>query len=351
MKTQRFNIALVLFLLLSFGVMARTEVKKEYHEKYSTNKNTTFSISNRYGKIDIKNTTADEMTIDVVVSVEASSERKAQDILDRIGILLANDNNKIAAITDIDGGWSGNVNVNIDYTVLMPHYVHTSLENKYGNVSIEEITGRFKGEVKYGNFRAYKLVADDNSFIMPLYFAYCGSVSVQRFSKMKLELAYSSKTKLGGGDAIEFEAKYSGLNIGQAAIVKGELAYTDFDLGQALNVDLEAKYSDMDMGDINGSLEVEMKYGDLGVDLITKDFDLVIVEGGYSDIDINVEKGARYKLSMNASYGEISFPPMQVEHLDDEGTDESVFGYVGGAGTDKFIEIKTRYGDAEVNSY
>lgn len=352
MKTHKFNLALILFLSISFGLMARTEVKKEYHERYSTDKNTSFTITNRYGKIEIMNSLDDEMSIDVEVKVEASSEKKAQDILEQIEIILANDHNKIVALTKIDGkGWSGNVNLNIDYTINMPSYINTTLENKYGSVEIANITGHFRGEVKYGSFSANKLSPDDNSFINGLYLAYCSNSNIRHFDKMSLELAYS-KLKLDHGDALEFEAKYSDLKIGEVALISGELAYTDCRIEAALNIDIEAKYSDIDFGTVLGSLEVETKYGDLDVGKLGKDFELVKIEAGYSDVDISVEKGALYKLSLDASYGDISFPNMHVERLDDEGTDKSVFGYVGEhSNTENAINISTRYGDIDISSY
>jgi len=352
MKMHKFKIALIVFLSLCLGIMAKTEIRKAYFKEFPSNRATQLDISNRYGKVLIENSSNDQVTISVEVSVEAASEKKAEHILNQIDILLMNDNNHIQAITQIEGkGWSGNVKLNIDYTISMPAYVNTHLENKYGQVSIANITGHFRGEVKYGSFNANRLVPDDKNFINELDLAYCNNSSVRYFSRLNLTLGYS-KLKLGLGDALNFEAKYSDLKIEEIALIKGELAYTDCAIEEALNVSIKAKYSDMDLGRISACLEVETKYGDIDIAHLGRHFDWLKIEAAYSDVDIRVEEGSTYQLDLNTHYGDIDVPPLHIEQRDDEGSERALLGYVGQPSeASPSIAISCNYGDISIANF
>lgn len=349
MKNYKVILTTLLLLMLSLGAIAREEVRVEYHEKYPTNKNTNFKISNRYGEVTINTTTQDEMTIDVIVRVESSSVKKSQDIMETIKIELSKNGNDISAITEIDGNlrWN-NVNVDIDYTINMPSYVNTKLELRYGDARIDELVGSFDAEVRYGNFRANVLQPANDKYTNSLRMAYCGQVSVKSFGKMNLDLSYSD-AKLGSGNALNLECKYSDISLGDIAIVRADLGYSDMSLGSTLDASVDGRYSDMEFGAVNGSLVVDTKYGDIDVDMVGKNFELIKIEGGYSDIDVVVDNGANYKIDLSASYGDISFPRISVTDADNEGSSQFIRGYVADQNSTNEIIIESRYGDIDVS--
>lgn len=349
MKTYKFTLTILLLFILSLGAIARSEVKKEYHEKFPTNEKTHLDISNRYGEVTINNTNQDAMTIDVIVTVESNSEKKSQQILETITIELSKNANVISAITEIEGNFKwNNVQVDIDYTINMPTYVNTKLELRYGDAMIADIIGTFDAEVRYGNFNANRLQPQDEDYINSLRMAYCGQVSVKSFAKMDLDISYSD-AKLGSGSALNLECKYSDIRLGDIAIVKAELGYSDLSLSSTLDASVEGRYSDMDFGVVNGSLVIDTKYGDVDVDMLGRNFELMKVEGGYSDIDIVVENGANYKIDLSASYGDISFPRINVTGVDKEGTSQFIRGYVGQQESGNKILVESRYGDIDVS--
>lgn len=349
MKTYKVTLSILLLFAFSIGAMARVEVKKEYHEKYTTSKGVDLIISNKYGEVVITNTDIDEMSIDVVVRVESSSQQKSQAIIDEIMIEIDKSGNTITAKTVLEGKlkWN-NVKVDIDYSINMPRYVNTKLDLRYGDATIAEIFGSFDAEVRYGNFRANVLMPSTN-YTNSLRMAYCGQVSIKAFGKMNLDLSYSD-AKIGGGEALNLDCRYSDIKIGDVAIVKAELGYSDMDLSSTLEATLEAKYSDIDFGVINKSLVLETKYGDIDVDVLGKNFELVKVDAGYSDVAINVEGGASYKLDLAASYGDISFPKINVTDVDKEGTSQFIRGYVQDAQSTNMLMVESRYGDIDVRS-
>jgi len=350
MKIYKLTLTTLLLFMLSLSAIAREEAKAEFHESYTTDQQTNLNVSNRYGEIVINNVYQDKMTIDVLVTVESSSAKKSNEILESINIEISKNGNDISAITEIDGNmkWN-NVKVNIDYTINMPTYIDTELSLRYGDVRVESITGTFAADVRYGNFQANLLQPADNQHINTLNMAYCGQVSVKSFSRLKLDLSYSD-AKLSSGNALDLTCKYSDINLGDIAIVKAQLGYSDMSLSSTLDASVEGRYSDMDFGIINSSLIVDTKYGDVDVDMIKRDFELIKVDAAYSDIEANVEQGANYKINLSASYGDISYPRVNVVKTDDEGSSQYMQGYNGQQNSPREINIESRYGDIDVST-
>lgn len=347
MKTYKFTLSLILILAISISAFSREEVKREYHDKYATNEMTNFHISNKYGEVTIQNTMQDEITIDVVVKVESSSLKKSQAIIDDIYIKIAKNANTISAVTDIESNhkWN-NVNVNIDYTITMPSYVNTKLDLRYGDATIADIVGAFDGEVRYGNFRANNLSPRDgrtNSLRM----AYCGQVNVKLFGKMNLDLSYSD-AKIDVGDALNLDCKYSDVDLGNVAILKADLGYSDLSVRSTLDASIDGRYSDTEFGMINSSLVVDTKYGDVDVDRLGDNFELLKVDAAYGDVEVTVSPEAQYKIDLSASYGDISFPRINVTDADKEGTRKFIRGYVEDANSSNMLMIETSYGDINV---
>ncbi len=337
----------LLFTLVSLSVSARENVAKEFHEKYNTDKNTNFTVSNIYGNIEIVNTESDVMSIDVYIKVEASNERKAQDILDDIEIQIEKIGNNIVAKTNIEASNWKNVKVNIDYKVSMPEYVNTALKCRYGNVSVEKVTGHFDAEVKYGSFAASVLIPSDAKYTNDLAMKYCDDVIIKAFSKMSLYTAYSD-VKLGVGEKLNFENKYSDVSIGNVDVADVYTAYGDIEIDKIGVLVIEGRYSDIDLGLLKKRLELDTSYGDVDINKVANDFDLIKVDGRYADIDVAIEKGAEYRIKLETSYADMSFPKMYVVDVDNEGNSQSLNGYVGNENAKGMIDIDTAYGDINV---
>ena len=91
MRTLKFSLLAVLFVAFAGLVQAQDKFEKKYHEEYDVKKGETFEISNKFGDINIENTSADKITIDAVVIVKASSKEKADKVYDGFQPLLAED--------------------------------------------------------------------------------------------------------------------------------------------------------------------------------------------------------------------------------------------------------------------
>ena len=340
------SLSLTFLILFSVASYAGVEVKKSFNEAYNTTENTSLQVSNRFGSIVIENTTDENMSINVEVRVEAPSERKAQDILDQIDIIINKVGHTVSAYTEIDNAkWRGNVNVNIDYHILMPAHVDTKLEMKYGNVDIDQLTGRFNAEVKYGIFKANRIESSDGD-LSHVELAYCDGAFMGLITHMKLDLAYSD-CRIMRGEALDFDAKYSDLEIGDIHILKGEVGYGDIEIETTVNAKIEVKYSDFSIDFVKESLEIEAKYTDIEVDEVAPAFSLIKIETAYGDVDVDLGQ-ANCQVYLETTYGDLHHPQMMVSEQDRESNSRYIKGFIGSNDSASRVNIVGRYADLDL---
>ena len=72
---------------LSAGTTVIAEEKtKEYNETWAASNVQSLKITNKFGEIMVKNEGGSEITINVVITVEARDEKRADDLLNQIDV-------------------------------------------------------------------------------------------------------------------------------------------------------------------------------------------------------------------------------------------------------------------------
>ncbi len=345
---NRYKILAVLFFIFTFSLQAREIVEKHFNKSYDVTNNSSLLLDNRFGSIVIKNTESNSIEIDINVKVEANSESKAQEISDRINIIIAKVGNSIKAVTEIqNSSFRGNVQLDIDYLITMPSSLNTKLEMKYGKVTIDHISGDFDGVVKYGGIVINSLLNNEKGRINNLYLAYCDGSHIEKAGRLKLDLAYSD-CQIASTEAIHFDIKYSDLKIGDALMVKGDLAYSDLNIRNVKDVSVEGRYSDMLFRSVKKSGVIDSKYGDIEINQLLSGFDLLKVNASYSDVEVEVESGADYNVVFDISYGDLDMPSMYLLENDIGNTSKYYRGFVGSEESHSEMSIVNRYGDITV---
>jgi hypothetical protein len=109
--------------------------------------------------------------------------------------------------TGIDeGAFFGKMKVNVNITISMPASVNLDATNKFGDIFINQLTGKAKIYLSYGNLEINKLENSDN--LLDLQFSRAniksikGAVMLLKYSEM--DLSYAGSLRL--------DSKYSNLD-------------------------------------------------------------------------------------------------------------------------------------------
>ena len=218
MKAAIMKCSILLLLILFFNMAhaEKSEAERRIQKEFVVKADGFLSVDNRYGKIDIAIGESNQIKMEVVIKVRAGSDKKAQESLDRISIDISQSGNRVSASTSVSStsSWSswfdsGNVEMEINYNILVPADIFLELRQKYGSIFVETTNRDLRIDLSYGDLR----LGDINA-------------------KLSLEMAYSdgNMSRINTGELV---LSYSDLEMEDAEAVKVDMKYTDLVMGSA----------------------------------------------------------------------------------------------------------------------
>lgn len=344
----------------------RQEFTKTIKKEFDISQDGTTSITNKYGNVDIKTWDRNRVKIDVRIIVKANSEKTAQEVFDRVDINFSNGSSFVKAETEIESksskwwGWNNSKSdYAIHYEVHLPASNNLELRNKYGDVYAARMKGKINLGIKYGNF---KLDGADADATIDL--AY-GNGSLMKARNVSVEIGYG-KLKMEEVEDVDIDSKYSTLTVEKASNIKSyskydtykigsvgafrnEGKYDNIDIEQANNIVITSKYTDFYVEDLERSLELDFEFGGAAVQTLSRGFNLVQLNGKYTDFKLGLESGAAYSIKATADYAGIRYPSgMTVTYEKEKGSYHEVEGHSGQQGTESVIKAKLNYGALKV---
>lgn len=344
MKTKITMLTLLFFVALVAGKHAQAEEKtKEYYEAWSAGSVKAMDISNKYGQIKVLNSRSDSVTINVIVTVEAANENKADALLEDIEVSFRKSGSTVYAKTELSNNFKSQRKFSIDYEVYVPSDRELTIANKYGDTFVNKLQANGNFDIKYGSFSANELMTPENG-TMKLDMAY-GNGSIDEAGDFEAVIAYSplSMDKVGN---LKLESKYSQISIDNAGDAVIDSKYDKFSFDNLKSLNLTSKYSHMSVDKLSGNLKVEAGYGSVKVDEIAADFGTIDITNSYGQIELGLDD-ASYSVDASCSYCGISYPQDNFKgNRIKENNSSEINGTVGDGGGK--VTIKSRYGDIKL---
>ncbi|NQU53628.1 MAG: hypothetical protein HQ522_13925 [Bacteroidetes bacterium] len=339
MSKFKFITALFIISILSAGVTALAEEKtKEYNETWAASSVQSLEITNKFGEIKVKNEGGSEITIDVVVTVEARDERRADDLLDQIEVEFTKSGSSIKATTTIENNFKSQRKFSIDYVVNIPSDKNLKISNKYGSTIVNSLTGNGDFNIQYGNFSANELKGAS----MKILLAY-GKANVSSASDLNVEVKYSGMT-FGEISNLKIDSKYSSVDIEEGKSIEIASRYDKFDFEEVESVTATTKYSHLRIEELAKNLKIEAGYGSVKVGQVNSGFESISITNSYGQISLGLDD-ASYNVDASCEYCGISYPEEEFsgDKMKERNT-KTIKGKVGSASGGK-VYIRSRYGE------
>lgn len=141
------------------------EKTKTISKTYPVSSSDQIDLSNSFGEMKISTWNKNEVKVDIVITTEAGSDERAQELLDAISISDGKSGNRVYFRTKV-GDNSNNNNkrgkgekqsFRINYTVFLPENVNLDASNEFGPMSIGDFSGKAELSSKFGSLTAGKL--------------------------------------------------------------------------------------------------------------------------------------------------------------------------------------------------
>lgn len=358
MKTIRFLSALILLALTTTAPVAvgQERVAKTYQKEFSLTDNSSIYLENRFGQMNIENWDKNSISITVEIKLDYPEGDKAARLLKAINIEFNQLGDDISAITKIDEdfmrSWgnlfdSDSKDFSIDWEVKMPKQSNITLVNKYGDIFINELTGKCKIELKYGNLKANRILRDNTDPLSNLTIGY-GNATIDEVSWFKADIKYA-KLNIVKAKAVVLISKYSKVSIDQVSSVVSESKYDTYSIGAVSNFVGEGGYTTYRFEELTKKLDLTVKYGEVKIDRIPATFESIKFIGGYTSINAGIDPLASYYLTADVAYGNIKYNPESKLNRIEGTTHTEVDGLVGkDENTKSKVSIIVKYGSARL---
>jgi hypothetical protein len=338
---------------------------KSFNKTFNVNAKHLVVLSNKYGKVDVKVGSSNQVVVNVKITVETSSDKSAQKVFDRINIAFSEGPDFVKAETDIESqsginiGWGNNSSdYRIDYDVTMPVGNMLDVSNKYGNTHVEALTNWVKVEQKYGDFRV------DGAGSMTVALAYGGG-TIGQVNGLSGTVSYGKLSAPNIKD-VDLKTKYSEFKFDKVSTMNVQSAYDDYDVNEVNTIKIDSKYGDFSLGNVNNiavtssytdykikqieSYSVfKTSYGDVQINDVKNGFNSIDINGSYTDYTIRIDPSVSYQLDVRTSYGDMTKPILLKTSVEKEkGSTTEIIGYVGNGTSKSILKARLNYGDLKL---
>jgi hypothetical protein len=197
------------FVLLAFALapllsMANNgddvEKKRTISKSYNVGPEDRLSIENSFGNVTVTTWDKNEIQIDIEIGVHASSEEKAQKMMDLINVKDNQGGHEISFKTDIGhmsgkDNWSKNEDTRkfyVDYKIIMPSKNPLRIENSFGKTIIPDFDGSASITSKFGELSTGKL---PNATLVHVEF---GKAEIGRLNNADVVLKFNGNSNVAG---------------------------------------------------------------------------------------------------------------------------------------------------------
>ncbi len=368
MIQRHYKNMVAILLLIAFSanhsLLAKSvEKKRKIEKEFLVNSDATIDIENKYGQVSINTWKEDRVTLSIEITVEDKNEERAQDRLEDIEIEITADPGRVTAKTNIESynssnngiswlweSWTndeyGNNKMEINYTLYIPETNNIKIENKYGNVWIDDLLGEADIYVKYGNLDAGKL-AGENTDIELGY----GNAKIELMEEADVEAKYSN-LEIARCRVLDLENKYSDVELGEIGELQSYTKYGSMEIDKVYSFRGDIQYTDLEIEEMVNSLDLEISYGSsLDVDYIPPGFESIDIDASYVSVNLNFDRNAGFELDAESSYGNIDWSgEFNFKTLNEEdskyGTSEEVYAEVKGEGGK--VSVDVAYGNLKL---
>jgi hypothetical protein len=205
-----------------------SEKMKAYSKSYPVSSSDKILLDNSFGEMKISTWDKNEIKVDVLITVKAGTDERAQKIMDMITIEdgkngseiffkthLKNDkgdgddNYKKKKDHDNDDNYGKNTNFKINYTVYLPANTTLNATNQFGSLSIGDFDGVATLNSKFGSLTTGKLSQPKKLSIE------FGKATIESMTNGKLSISFSRAqvNKLSGDVTINLE-QANGIKLG-----------------------------------------------------------------------------------------------------------------------------------------
>ena len=255
-------------------------------------------ISNKYGKVQVLPWEKDSVRFTIDMRIRAKDAQKLEKMKQNVEFDFIPGQYYIVARTTFGDGSSDvfkdlvdiaasyispSNSVSINYTVMVPAHATLKVENKFGDVYLEDHSGAVNLQLSYGDFKANRLNGRTEMKLTS------GDADVGYIKEGNITVSYGN-VRIREASRLTMQSLSTVLTMEKLGTLKLNSRRDKVYLTEVNNISGESYFSVINLGTLNNEFTFSSRYGDIIVDEIRRSFSLVNITSELTDISLSFER-------------------------------------------------------------
>jgi hypothetical protein len=341
-------LAVFLVLFVDTGTLSGQVYSDRKVREYKVTDKTTVEVSNKYGKVHVITWDKDSVRFEADLRISASNYQKMDKLRDNINFdfnatktfVVAKTvfTNQATIISDFVDAFIPSNTVSINYMVYVPEYVTLKVDNKFGDIYMDDFNGNLEIILSNGDLKANKLSG------APIVRVSAGNGTINSISDGKVYASYSD-LQIRNAGKVYLETRSSVLTIDQSNEITTDSRRDKFIIGRINELSASGYFSVFNIETLNRDLRSTLKYGNIVVHQINDAFSLINIDSEYADIDLYFNRATSYNLDITHQSDVLINLPANLAKIETRVLNESekimlTYGRIGNTATETSHKVK-----------
>lgn len=309
-------------------------------KSFAADNNTSLKINNRYGTITVVDSQVDSVTICGTLVIDHANPQIALKSQSLIVMDITSDGNEISVKTNYDDRFfspslsSGRKSFNVNYVVKTPSYINLSIENSFGDVILDDISGSINISLSHGNLTCSRLLRDN---VKPL-----NSITLNH-SRAKIpeakwlivEAYHSPYVEIAKCQALSVISEYSTIDIGNVNSIVFSSKSDIYSINKVTNCISETWLTKTKISEIKDIFRATAEMSSFRIDKVERGFSEMEIIGNNSAFTIVCDGSNSFMLTAKADNAAIVVPEAYKDKITRKSESNVVFSLSGLVGTDQ----------------
>lgn len=316
---------LILLTFKSLSAQRETETRT-FIKTLPVSNETTLEVSNKYGTIQITSWNKDSAYIRAEVKAYAKDRSKFNKMFDGIDVRITGSKYIVRAETEFTSNintifesFKGMTNkiitydshIEINYYINIPDYLNLKIDNKYGDVYMEDSKGEFRITISNGSFKANSL--GKNSSVNMVF---CDA-KINSIVSGNIDASFS-EVSIGECEDLSLNSVSSKYDIRKAGMIRGESKRDKFYIENIESVQGNAYFTDYKLNNVSKEINLTTRYGSFNADLIDKGFESVNITSNFCDLSLKFDPASSYNLDIRRINAFLVLPDKSIKSEEKE---------------------------------
>lgn len=346
-------ISLLICLLVPDLQAQVPEYTRQINRSFKVSNHATIEVSNKYGRVQVIPWETDSVKFSIDLRIKAKDKQKLEKIKQNVDFEFTSGQSYLVAkttfgenssdvfrdIVDIAGSYLSSSNsVNINYTIMVPSAATMKIENKFGNVYLDDYEGSLTLVLSYGDMKANRLNGRTDIKLTS------GDGEVNFIRDGQVFVSYANM-HIREASRLVTQTRSSVVTIDKAASLKINSRRDKFFINEAGSISGESYFSNITLGTLTKDLNVSCKYGNFNLDGIQRTFSMINLNSELTNLTLAFEKPVAFDFELTHHQTVAFVYPKALAKLNTEVSDpeEKIFLTSGKFGTgpgDSHVMIK-----------